>query len=104
MLLEEEGRMPNDEPMNHDGVDVGLQMWPNKCSQNLPIVHGVIVFSLQNVAKVDHVNTYHIQVIKLLYNIFGWISLFSWIHSKVSSLKNLNKKTFIVFQISSFFL
>ncbi len=25
MLLEEEGRMPNDEPMNHDGVDVGLR-------------------------------------------------------------------------------
>jgi len=24
MLLKEEGRMPNDEPMNHDGVDVGL--------------------------------------------------------------------------------
>jgi hypothetical protein len=65
MLLEEEGRMPNDEPMNHDGVDVGLRMLPNKCSQNSPIVCGAIVFSLQNVAKVDHVNTYHIQAIKL---------------------------------------
>jgi hypothetical protein len=65
MLLEEEGRMPNDEPMNHDGVDIGLQMWPNKFLQDSPIVQGVIVFSLQNVAKVDHVNTYHIQVIKL---------------------------------------
>jgi len=65
MLLEKEGKMPNDKPMNHDGVDVGLQMWLNKCSQNSPIVHGVVVFSLQNVAKVDHVNTYHNQVIKL---------------------------------------
>jgi hypothetical protein len=58
MLLGKEGRMPNDELMNHDGVDVGLRMWPNKCSQNSPIVHGVIVFSLQIVAEVDHVNTY----------------------------------------------
>ncbi len=57
--------MRNDEPMNHDGVDIGLRMWPNKFSQDSPIVQGVIVFSLQNVAKVDHVNTYHIQVIKL---------------------------------------
>jgi hypothetical protein len=65
MLLEEEGKMPNDEPMNQDCVDVGLWMWPNKCSQDSPIVQRVIVFSLQNVAKVDHVNTYHIQVIKL---------------------------------------
>jgi hypothetical protein len=44
MLLEEEGRMPNDEPMDHDGVDVGLRMWSNKCSQNSPIVQRVVVF------------------------------------------------------------